>query len=187
SQTVPKPEQGVSKEWKSEEYESSGTDQVFDNFSRRVAHEGRQCLRYELSGVPLPYHSDPIYKRLFPGGSVRGSTKHRYDSSWIPPCPICGGPRAFECQLMPHLISTLRSAASKQTAQSERERKLELERVLRKGVPDQAKAGSEKTGMEWGTCMVFACVNDCRFAEAGSKEEVTDCWREEYVVVQWEG
>lgn len=86
---------------------------------------------------------------------------------------------------MPNLITVLRRAEddAKRGKQSDVERRNELARVLLKQNPGGAGGDGVKTGMEWGTCMVFSCLGDCRL---GEKEEVGDCWREEFVLVQWE-
>ncbi|KAG8959735.1 hypothetical protein FRC03_007552 [Tulasnella sp. 419] len=206
---------GVGGGWGVEGYENAKGDEVFEKFAKRVANEGQQCVRYELSGAPLPFQStDGVYKKLFPsrlptmtttGGRV-GSVvtkgafavatseeptgKHVYDPSSIPSCPYCKGPRVFECQLMPNMISVLkRPSDGKQKKQSEVERRNELARVLLKQDTGGNKESGETTasqqlGMEWGTCFVFSCLNDCAL-EDGSKE-VKSCWREEIVMVQWE-
>ncbi|KAG8920178.1 hypothetical protein FRC00_010386, partial [Tulasnella sp. 408] len=185
--------------WKTETYErDSATDEIFSRFSKRVVNEGKQCLRYELSGVPLPYHNDSVYKKLFAPTpstaynvtrpSQHATTGRTYDPSWIPKCPACGGPRTFEAQLMPNLITVLKRPEddAKRGKQSDVERRNELARVLLKQNPGGTGSDGVKTGMEWGTCMVFSCLGDCRLGEGGAKEEVSDCWREEFVLVQWE-
>ncbi|KAG8933035.1 hypothetical protein FRC01_011255 [Tulasnella sp. 417] len=198
---------GAGGKWKTETYEKgASTDEIFSRFSKRVVNEGKQCLRYELSGVPLPYHNDSVYKKLFAPTpstaynvtrpSQHATTGRTYDRSWIPKCPTCGSPRTFEAQLMPNLITVLRRAEddAKRVKQSDVERRNELARVLLKQNPgggggaSGTAAGSDahKTGMEWGTCMVFSCLGDCRVAEGGSNEQVGDCWREEFVLIQWE-
>lgn len=95
-----------------------------------------------------------------------------YDSSRLPQCPRCDGKRVFECQLMPNLINVLRtsSATTVEREQTEEERKQELEVLLKQ----------KQGGMEWGTCMIFSCENDC------SGEETRNWWTEEYVLVQWD-
>ncbi|KIO25840.1 hypothetical protein M407DRAFT_243928 [Tulasnella calospora MUT 4182] len=197
--------------WKTETYEKgSATDEIFSRFSKRVVHEGKQCLRYELSGVPLPYHNDSVYKKLFAPTpstvynvtrpSQHATTGRSYDPSWIPKCTGCGGPRTFEAQLMPNLITVLKRAEEegggegdgknkkKGKQQSDVERRNELARVLLKqNTGGGAGSDGVKLGMEWGTCMVFSCLGDCRVGEGGAEEEeVNDCWREEFVLVQWE-
>lgn len=126
------------KHWSKEGYEKmfvSGVDDVFERFAKRVGNEGRQCVRYEFGGQPLPFSSSgPLYAQLWPlsqpkSGAKPGSrvpvTRQQfgpqppnacsptpaggsYDASGIPPCPACGGPRTFEMQLMPNLVNTLK-------------------------------------------------------------------------------
>lgn len=93
---------------------------------------------------------------------------------------------------MPHLISLLRSsdglesagrkairAAGDGTSSDPMEvRKQELASLLKKG-------GSGK-GMEWGTCMIFSCANDCAFESSEDKKEAKEVWAEELVITQWE-
>lgn len=90
---------------------------------------------------------------------------------------------------MPNLIYVLRETeesltkdVSKEQAtntQTEEERRAEIQRALKGGI------GSDVRGMEWGTCMVFSCKEDC-CKEDDSKAEAKDCWAEELVLVQWE-
>lgn len=73
---------------------------------------------------------------------------------------------------MPNLINVLRRDDEEKKLDDDA-RKKEIMRVLKGEGGDE---GGE--GMEWGTCMVFACEDDC------SREEGT--WREEVVLVQWD-
>ncbi|KAL5513110.1 hypothetical protein ACEPAH_3508 [Sanghuangporus vaninii] len=198
-----------------EGYEDSlEVDKVFEKFARVAGYEGEQCIRYELGGTPLPYSNDMIFKSLFPSPSASSSTttmtsvssstkftpspvtpaRRMYDpkSTLITPCPRCGGPRTFECQLMPHLISILHStrtqpqkqqtSASKSASEQDPEaRKRELEPLL----PSGQGRGDGGSGMEWGTCMVFSCSQDCCL-DPVSKEEAKELWAEELVLVQWD-
>ncbi|KAI0343142.1 hypothetical protein BDW22DRAFT_1407066 [Trametopsis cervina] len=178
--------------WTMESYENSiDVDQVFERFSKRVGYEGEQCLRYELGGTPLPFASDKIFDRLFPvppqpnlpitrpDSMVVPAAKRTYNASSIPTCPYCDGKRVFECQLMPNLINVLSRAGVKEqrAKQTDEERRKEVERALKGGT------GVERTGMEWGTCMVFSCEQNCCL-DNGSP--VKGCWREEIVLVQWD-
>jgi len=160
-----------------EAYENSlNLDEVFSRFTKRVEHEGQQCIRYELGGTPLPYASDAVFEKLFPvpksssvtvTGSVFGpaGAKRAFSLESIPACQQCQSPRVFECQLMPNLINTMRPTAAAIKAVSDEERRKQVEQELR-----------NKDGMEWGTCMIFSCEEDC--TKTG--------WAEEYVAVQWE-
>jgi len=138
------------------------------------------------------------------------ATKRTYDPSVIPPCEACGGPRAFECQLMPNLINVFRATSSKTSSkkapkQTDQERRAEVARLLRSEEvatldtvvsgegADTAKEDSAaaKGDMEWGTCMVFSCIADCCRALDDSKgpgvwKDVEAGWKEEVVLVQWD-
>ena len=98
----------------------------------------------------------------------------------------------FEFQLVPHLISVLQSRSGGDTGSNETVDGKE-------GVGKSEGAGNgdgkegptakekkvEKTGMEWGTVLVFTCGDNCcggRVDDATAKE----CWQEEFVVMQWE-
>ncbi|KAF9245320.1 programmed cell death protein 2 [Melanogaster broomeanus] len=55
-----------------------------------------------------------------------------------------------------------------------------------KAVQDALKRSKEpgSRGMEWGTCMVFSCENDCCLGDGG--KDAKESWREEHVLVQWD-
>jgi len=179
----------------------------------RMTNEPEQVIRYDLSGIPLPFITDSVYKSLFPlahnlapapgthivvtGAAFMPSsatttqhdnTKRQYNPSFIPPCPRCSGPRAFECQLMPNLINVFRAASAsgkeKKGKQTDEERRAEVARFL-KGEEEEGGKTGEKGSMEWGTCMIFSCVGDCCRTEDG-KKEVKAGWSEEFVLVQWD-
>ncbi|KIK65701.1 hypothetical protein GYMLUDRAFT_39202 [Collybiopsis luxurians FD-317 M1] len=179
--------------WAFEPYENSlEVDQVFERFTKRVGYEGEQCIRYELRGTPLPFSSDKIFQSLFPTPKTdplpvtkpdfkvvlpqkRIYSPYSSPDNLLSPCPACKGKRIFECQLMPNLINSLQSKSDREIKMSDEERRAVIQKVL--------KGGVEK-GMEWGTCLVFSCENDCR-VDADSKE-MKDVWREEQVLVQWD-
>ncbi|KAG8887536.1 hypothetical protein FRB98_009442 [Tulasnella sp. 332] len=181
------PPESAADNWTPEAYESTAGDVIFQRFARRVSNEAQQCVRYELSGVPLPFQADSVYERLFPGiekdstamspGTATGpASERRYDPQSIPACPFCGCPRVFECQLMPNILNVLKSchtsAGTKERVQPSRAGRAMHEDVM--------------PGMEWGTCMVFSCRDDCRIEDHHNRKEVDECWREEVVLVQWE-
>jgi len=164
--------------WMSEKYENSMyVDPIFERFTRRVAAEGEQCvryarliddgtvctnymmLRYELGGVPLPFASDEVYQKLFP------PAKHGYEPSGVEACPGCQSKRVFECQLMPNLINVVRPRLTEKGQQTDEERRAEIAGALRGG-----------EGMSWGTCLVFSCSRDCSLSE----------WIEEAVYIEWD-
>lgn len=151
------------------------------------------CSRYELAGTPLPYHTDAIYERLFPHPppnqaptAPKATGERMYDPRSIPPCPICSQPRVFECQLMPNAINALKSGNEPKLSAvpDDAERRKALAKILAK--QPSGGASDEKTGMEWGTCMVFSCRDDCRIEDGTTRKKLVECWREEFVLVQWE-
>ncbi|KAG6897387.1 hypothetical protein C0992_002049 [Termitomyces sp. T32_za158] len=174
--------------WASEPYEGSlEMDHVFERFTKRVAYEGEQCVRYELNGTPLPFSSDKIFASLFPSPpaptipvtkgafSVVNAPKRTYFPTDIPACPACRSRRVFECQLMPNLINVLRRPTDAEKQQTDEERRKAVELLLKAGASDE-------WGMDWGTSMVFSCEKDCCFDENGL--EARECWREEIVLIQ---
>jgi len=77
---------------------------------------------------------------------------------------------------MPNLINVLRSPEEeKRKKVSDEERRKAVERALK------GEGKNERQGMEWGTCLIFSCENDCC-----SGWEDKECWREEKVLVQWD-
>ncbi|KAG2366967.1 programmed cell death protein 2 [Suillus spraguei] len=173
--------------WAFEPYENSlEVDSVFDRFTKRVSNTGEQCLR-----DPLPFSSDKVFDRLFPvppqdplpvtkaAFKVVPAVKRSYSTASIPPCPACKAARVFECQLMPNLINVLRTSIKDEDAQKltdEQRMKVVQEALQKNATPD-------KRGMEWGTCMIFSCEKDCCLDDHGGDKE---CWREEFVLVQWD-
>ncbi|KAG9128132.1 hypothetical protein FRC07_004474 [Ceratobasidium sp. 392] len=169
--------------WDLEQYErAKDVDEVFQRFAIRAAEEGAQ---YELGGTPLAFHTDDVYKKLFPpapptpGAAIAVTNvahavsspappRPTYDPSAVAPCGHCGGRRVFECQLMPNIINSLKR---EQTGSDDSEEG-------RKKFVAAALGGQGGIGMEWGTCMVFVCEADCC--------DGRECWREEEVLVQWE-
>ncbi|KAG0709148.1 programmed cell death protein 2 [Suillus ampliporus] len=181
--------------WAFEPYENSlEVDSVFDRFTKRVSNTGEQCLRYELKGIPLPFSSDKVFDRLFPvpaqdplpvtkaGFKVVPAVRRSYNTTSIPSCPVCKAARVFECQLMPNLINVLRISIKDEDTQklTDEQRMKAVQEVLQK------KAASDKRGMEWGTCMIFSCEKDCCLDDHGSDREAKECWKEEFVLVQWD-
>lgn len=180
--------------WAKEKYEDSlVVDQVFEKFSQRVAIEGKQCIRYELGGTPLPFASDEVSDLLWPkpASDTPPTTKpdfkviwpswRAYDATKVPRCPSCNASRVFECQLMPNLINVLRptwegEAGGRVEKMTDEERRKQIEMSLKKSVINK----DEKRGMEWGTCLIFSCERDC--LDDGKEY----AWREEVVYIQWD-
>ncbi|XP_053305190.1 programmed cell death protein 2-like [Spea bombifrons] len=75
---------------KYEKHNLRSHDIVFYKFMKKISHCSQQILRYSWSGMPL--YMSPIEVGFHP-----------------PPCIQCGGCRVFEFQLMPALVSMLRS------------------------------------------------------------------------------
>ena len=126
------------------------------------------CDRYELGGDPLPYQTDAIFQKLFPTPQP-GVTRRNFSSSSLPKCSKCGSDRVFECQLMPNLINVLANGSIQPSkAISDAERRKALEKELK-----------ERSGMEWGTVMIFSCAADCC-------PDGREFLAEEEVLIQWE-
>ena len=120
----------------------------------------------------------------------------------LKPCAVCrrpttmrstGGERVFEFQLVPHLISVLQTSSGAELGPKpsvdvkqlvERTEEAAGSENGKKG-PTAKEKGLERTGMEWGTVLVFTCGDNCcagRVDDPSAKE----CWQEELVLVQWE-
>ncbi len=67
-------------------------DRIYQKFSKKLQLCPEQCIRYSWNGSPL-YITSPS------------------EGSIIPACPYCCGVRVFEVQLMPPLISVLKTTA----------------------------------------------------------------------------
>lgn len=68
---------------------SSETDKVFAKFKKRIEFYPDQVVRYSRGGDPLFIAKEPL-------------------PSNIPNCEYCGGPRQFEFQIMPQMLSELK-------------------------------------------------------------------------------
>lgn len=112
-------------------------DKTFDHFTKILAQNPEQVLRYEWSGVPLLYNStDGVAARfVLPGHQLHQKVKTAGPTKGIPRCESCGSARVFECQLVPNLI-------------------FELEK-------DDDEAMSFEGGMDWGTILVGSCSKNC--------------------------
>ncbi|KAG1453578.1 hypothetical protein G6F46_009903 [Rhizopus delemar] len=143
--------------WQGETYEKQqlpkGFDKQFKKFTERVELEPSQCVRYEFAGQPL------FYSALHP------QQQQQITSS----CKYCKGPKVFEFQLMPNVLSILPTAeyASESEQSADNTKKSALDRW--------------SVGMEFGTILAFVCQKDCH---PGSIEE--PAYVEETVLVQFE-
>lgn len=118
--------------------------------------------RYAFNGQPLFYNDDSIAASLHDGA---------------PPCPRCSGPRAFEFQLMPMILSLLPTeqlVPKKPDHQSNKG----------KGAATDLSSFLERyaAGMDWGTVLVYSCARDCE--ESTDSSDIS--YSEEFVAVQVE-
>lgn len=206
------------KSFEKEGYEKmmlAGMDDVLEKFIARVGAEGRQVVRYEMGGQPLPFSAQgELYKSLWPmsGSGSSKSTKPTFDSTRIPPCQVCGSKRTFEFQLMPNLVNTLRADSIQGGADDHNNdtttnttvddattrKRRELEAVLGKSLPSlpgsdgitrtnaqDAQRLKQKTGLCWSTALVFVCEKDCCVPREKNGPE-GETWREEWVGLQFE-
>lgn len=183
-----------------------GIDEILERFIARVSAEGRQVVRYEMGGLPLPFSAQgDVYNVLWPSKAPQVSqtsapSDRQYDASRVPPCEACGGPRIFEVQLMPNLVNTLRAEKiegsekagaelrSTQNVDKETRKRQELEAALGKrlvasGRPDREPTMDSKLGLIWSTALIFVCEQDCCIPRDGVTGET---WREEWVGLQFE-
>ncbi|GAA6032260.1 hypothetical protein JCM8097_007150 [Rhodosporidiobolus ruineniae] len=165
--------------WAGEGYEVQkvkGVDEVFLRFQEKVSREGRQVLRYEHAGAPLPFSaSSAAYRSTHPSSSSSsspavGDAVGHYAPSRLPRCRTCSAPGTFEYQLMPHLVHVLNSAA---------ETKGTSLYVDAEGKALDKGEKKEEDGLEFATVWVVSCERECADAEG-------EAWREEGVLVEWE-
>ncbi|KAK2834369.1 hypothetical protein Q7C36_015070 [Tachysurus vachellii] len=107
--------EGKGKEEAYEKVKAKHGDAVFSSFMKRISLCPEQVLRYSWSGTPLFIMEPPSNM-----------------NQMVPPCAHCGSPRVFEFQLMPALVSLLRSAHS-----------------------------SSEFAVEFGTVLIFTCRDSC--------------------------
>lgn len=69
-------------------------DASFARFRKRIAEDADQVLRYEHDGQPL-WISD----------------QHQLTAALVPSCERCGSRRAFEFQIMPQMLNTIKEPA----------------------------------------------------------------------------
>lgn len=149
--------------WQGETYEKQhlprGVDKQFKKFTERVECAPSQCVRYGFSGQPLFYSSlQPQQQQL-----ITSACKH------------CNGPRVFEFQLMPNILSILPT-----TDYATKEQNNNISGKV-KNIDTKTVLDSWNVGMEFGTILVFVCQKDCH---PGNLEDVS--YVEEAIVVQYE-
>ncbi|KAJ8919320.1 hypothetical protein NQ315_003904 [Exocentrus adspersus] len=71
------------------DHASADQDKSFTKFKKRISYDPNQVIRYQKGGSPLWIASEPL-----PEG--------------IPDCNFCCGPRRFEFQIMPQLLTMLK-------------------------------------------------------------------------------
>ena len=111
-----------------EKYEKTGArhgDDVFSRFMKKISLCPQQILRYCRSGKPL-------FVSKLPSNETRAA----------PACGSCGGPRTFELQLMPALVSLL-----------------------------QRTDISTEAELEFGTVLVYTCASSCWTEGSGATVE----------------
>lgn len=83
--------QGATKEISAKDLEGleEKKDLSFKKFHKTLSREPEQVMRYDRHGTPI------IATDLSPAPDN------------IPACNVCGGPRSFELQLTPHLLSLM--------------------------------------------------------------------------------
>lgn len=138
-------------------------------------------FRYDIKGVPLLFGSkDKVAEKLYPspppppfntkpGFATSAFQRRVYDPEAAGKCGTCGKRRVFECQLMPNLINVLR----------DQRKKLENPKSTSPKDGEERRREVLNAGMEWGTCFIFSCSEDCC-------PEQSECWHEELVLVQWD-
>jgi pre-rRNA-processing protein TSR4 len=88
---------------------------------------------------------------------------------------------------MPNLINVLKNSTADQPGNQDQRHKKTGELTdgeRKKAVQEALKGGGD--GMSWGTVMIFSCEKDCCYVTTEDKKDVKECWREEYVLVQWD-
>ncbi|KAF9120316.1 hypothetical protein BGX30_003243 [Mortierella sp. GBA39] len=153
--------------WSGEAYEKAslpkGVDKAFKKFTERVQAWPDQCVRYHFPGSPLLFSfSDPTARTLLPANASQHSKHTAPSAHRIPRCPACKGPRGFEFQLMPNLLSLLDVTSKKYLSEEEM-----------KALKERKGAQVFDIGMEWGTILVYSCVDDC-FGKSVAKKAAGD-------------
>uniref|UniRef100_A0A1I8B3X5 MYND-type domain-containing protein n=1 Tax=Meloidogyne hapla TaxID=6305 RepID=A0A1I8B3X5_MELHA len=92
-------------------------DVAFLHFNKIIRKEPNQILRYQK------------------GGNFILATDFSSSPGLIPNCELCGGPRQFEFQLMPHLLSLI----------------------------DIDSVGGQS--LDWATLLIYTCKNSCQTSE----------------------
>lgn len=166
---------GEMKGWEAERYESmmvAGIDETFERFVKRVSPHGKQVVRYEFGGIPLPFHAKgPVYNKLWvpnwptsttvSGQAFKNTIKDAsrvYSSDAISPCSACGSRRVFELQLMPNLVNTLRPSSivggqqgeeGEEEKDAEKRKRREIEEAIGHKLPDKPDSDGITRSKPW--------------------------------------
>ncbi|KAJ3189299.1 hypothetical protein HDU85_002927 [Gaertneriomyces sp. JEL0708] len=157
--------------WSGEAYEKTGPKffrKAFKRFQKAVEEAPEQCLRYAFDGPALFYNDDETSLKLQQSGPA--------------PCPRCKGPRVYEFQLMPMILSLL------PTEQYVPELVDNDPKARGKSASPTDLAGFLERyaqGMEWGTVLIYCCKQDCE-ANVTGNGKVGITYSEEYIAVQRE-
>ncbi|KAJ3126372.1 programmed cell death protein [Nowakowskiella sp. JEL0407] len=121
-------------------------DKAFLKFQKRVERSPEQILRYARVNED-PQDAIPLWASdLNKPNPISG------ESQTIPSCPNCGTDRAFEFQIMPHVLSLL-----------------EIDHI-------------NPNSMDWGTLLVYTCPKNCvKDGDCGTyMEEVV--WKQDFSI-----
>ncbi|KAJ3145317.1 programmed cell death protein [Geranomyces variabilis] len=175
--------------WTGEGYEKSRPkymNKAFKRFQKLVEDDPEQCIRYDLNGQPAFYSNDAVSAALTEAGP--------------PVCTRCGGPRAFEFQLMPMILSLLPIEQLVPRADKDKKGKAAATAAGPGGGAAASNSAAAQThnfsafldrhacGMDWGTVLVYSCAVDCEAppVPSGGGGGVTVSYSLEYAAVQVE-
>lgn len=131
-------------DWKGEEYEHGralNADRTYLKFKKRLDCHPEQCFRYCRVGQPLLANKDQVDPGV---------------------CPLCGGPRVYEMQLMPPVLYYLQQAC--------------------KDLPSTHSANN----WDWLTLFVYTCAQSCSGPTGNNSGEKEWLVVEEATIIQYE-
>ncbi|PVU95054.1 hypothetical protein BB561_002085 [Smittium simulii] len=131
-----------------------------------------------------------------------------YTTKNIPKCPLCNGPRVFEFQLMPAILSVL-DTSNVENADSSFVENLDISKLsIEENKKDLHEINNTENtisgskllkslniGMEFGTILIFTCKNDCHngiydlqatYSQLNSNKFSKPEYYEEVVLAQYE-
>ena len=113
---------------------NKSTDIAYEKFRSILSRCPTQVLRYQRHGIPIFMNPDKTIHVV------------------IPPCEMCGGPRAMELQLMPTAIFFLQVASF-----------VDVDVVA-------ARKPATDDGLDFATVTVYTCLRGCQFRHRGARE-----------------